>query len=79
MLVQAAPGPLGIVGPMVIALAALASARRLRRAFWVNHRYRFTTWRWGRLIGAMVAMGLILKLATGQRVTERVAHTIAGV
>jgi hypothetical protein len=65
VVVQAAPGPLGIVGPMVAALAAVAGVGRLNRALSVNHRYRFTTWRWGRLIGAMFVMGLTLKLATG--------------
>lgn len=64
MLVQAGPGPLGIVGPMVAALAALAGAGRLRRALWVNHRYRFTTWRWGRITGVVFAIGLVLKFTT---------------
>ena len=65
VMVQAVPGPLGIVGPMVAALAALAGLGRLHRALWVNHRYRFTTLRWGRIAGAMLVIGVVLKVATG--------------
>jgi len=35
--------PVGILGPMVIAVALLISAERAHRAVWVNHRYWFTT------------------------------------
>lgn len=64
MLIQTIPGPLGIVGPVVAALVALAGVGRLHRALWVNHRYRFTTWRWGRVLAAMVLLGYFLKLGT---------------
>ncbi len=53
----------GIVGPMVIALAALCAARRIGRAVRLNHRYFFTTWRWGRLALCLLAVALVLKLA----------------
>jgi hypothetical protein len=33
---------------------------------WVNHRYWFTTWRWGRIAIALMVIGMVLKLATGQ-------------
>lgn len=59
-----APG--GIVGPMVVAIALLVSAGRIHRAVWVNHRYWFTTWRWGRFITALMVIGMVLKLAAGQ-------------
>jgi hypothetical protein len=56
----------GIVGPMVIAVALLISAERAHRAVWVNHRYWFTTWRWGRIVAAMMVIGTVLKVASGQ-------------
>jgi hypothetical protein len=52
----------GIVGPMVVAVALLISAERIHRAVWVNHRYWFTTWRWARFVGALVVIGMVLKL-----------------
>ena len=58
--------PVGIVGPKVIAVALLISAERAHRAVWVNHRYWFTTWRWGRIVGALMVIGMVLKLASGQ-------------
>lgn len=27
-----------------------------------NHRYRFTTWRWGRIVAALLLMGAVMKL-----------------
>jgi hypothetical protein len=58
--------PVGIVGPMVFAFALLFSVERVHRAVWVNHRYWFTTWRWGRIAIALMVIGMVLKLATGQ-------------
>jgi len=57
------PEPVGLVGPFVVALAALLGIGRLHRALWVNHRYWFTTWRWGKVLGAMLLMAVLLKLA----------------
>ena len=36
---------------------------RLYRAIWSNHRYWFTTWRWGRIVAALLLMGEALKFA----------------
>ena len=58
------PASVGIVGSFVVAVAALCLLSRLRLALWVNHRYRFTTWRWGKMVAAMLLMGVFLKLAT---------------
>jgi hypothetical protein len=63
VLVQHAPKPVGIVGPFVTAVALLCAVGRVHRAMWANHRYRFTTWRWGRIAAAMVLMGEVMKLA----------------
>lgn len=55
------PQPAGIVGPTVIALAALSAVGRVHRAAWQNHRYHFTTLRWGRILVGLVLIGLVLK------------------
>ena len=57
-----APKPVGLVGQVVAAVALLCAIGRLHRAVWVNHRYRFTTWRWGRVAAALLLVGLVLKL-----------------
>ena len=56
------PMSMGIVGTLVIAWAALSAAARLHRAVFRNERYRFTTWRWGRVLVGMVLLGLRMKL-----------------
>ena len=58
-----APKPVGLVGPFVAAVALLCALGRLHRALWVNHRYWFTTWRWGRIAAVLLLMGVVLKLA----------------
>lgn len=55
--------PVGIEVPTVVALAVICAGRRLYRALWVNHRYRFTTWRWGGVVIALLLMGVVLTLA----------------
>ena len=55
--------PVGIVGPMVVGIALLISAERIQRALWVNHRYWFTTLRWGRIAASLFVIGMVLKLA----------------
>jgi hypothetical protein len=57
------PQPTGVVGPFVMALAVLFGMGRLHRVVWVNHRYHFTTWRWGKFAAALVVVGLAMKLA----------------
>ncbi len=58
-----APKPVGLIGPFVAAVALLCALERLHRALWVNHRYWFTTWRWGRVAVALLLIGVVLKLA----------------
>ena len=57
-----APEPVGLIGPFVAAVAALCALERLHRALWINHRYWFTTWRWGKTLAAMLLVGAVLKL-----------------
>lgn len=59
---QAASEQLGVVGPLFVAVALLVATRRVYRAIFVNHRYRFTTWRWGRVVGALLIVGGVLKI-----------------
>lgn len=61
LLINHAPAPVGLVGPFVSAVALLCGLGRLYRALWVNHRYRFTTWRWGRIAAAFIVVGLVMK------------------
>jgi hypothetical protein len=58
-----APKPVGVVGPFIAAVALLCALGRLHRALRLNHRYWFTTWRWGRLAVALLLAGLVLNLA----------------
>jgi hypothetical protein len=57
-----APEPVGLVGPFVTAMAVLLGLGRLHRALWVNHRYWFTTWRWGRVAAALLVVGAVLEV-----------------
>jgi hypothetical protein len=63
LLFRQAPQPVGLIGPFVIVLAVLLGLERLHRALWVNHRYWFTTWRWGKAVATIVLIGAILKLS----------------
>ena len=56
----------GLVWPVVIALAVCAALSRLHRAVWMNHRYRFTTWRWGKFAGSLLVIGFVLKLTVAR-------------
>lgn len=57
------PGRLGAIGLVVCAWAAWLGTTRLYRAVFVNHRYRFTTWRYGWVAVAVLMFGALLKLA----------------
>ena len=57
------PAPVGLVGAVGTAFAVLAALSHLHRAVWNNHRYRFTVWRWGRLVLAMALFGWVVKLS----------------
>ena len=54
--------PIGLVGWLVAAVVVWHAAVRSRRAIWLNHRYRFTTWRWGGVIMVLLALGSVLKV-----------------
>ena len=52
----------GVVGPFIIAPAALFSVLRLHRVLWRNERYWFAAWRWRKVFGALLLIGMVLKL-----------------
>ena len=54
--------PMGVFAPLIAGLASLAALRRLHRAVLLNHRYRFTTWRWGKFVMGLVVIGMAMKL-----------------
>lgn len=54
----------GIVGPMIIALAALLGVRRAHRAVLHNHSYHFTTLRCGRAIATLLLLGTVIWMTT---------------
>jgi hypothetical protein len=56
------PVPGGLVQALAMALLVVSAARRLFAALLVNHRYRFTTWRWGRVLMWMLVLGMLMKL-----------------
>jgi hypothetical protein len=62
LLMQHASEPVGLMGPFVTAMAVLLGLGRLRRAIWVNQRYWFTTWRWVKVMAAMLLIGAVLKV-----------------
>lgn len=54
----------GVVGYCALALYAVAALLRANRAVTHNHRYHFTTLRWGRRLAVVVVLGYALKAAT---------------
>lgn len=53
----------GAVGHLLIAVCLVAAFQRGHRALAHNARYHFTTWRWGRVLVMILAIGYALKLA----------------
>jgi hypothetical protein len=53
----------GLIAAFGFAVSVLSCVSRLRRAWWVNHRYRFTTWRWGRVLGTVWLLGVLIEFA----------------
>lgn len=62
-LVMGLPVPTGLAGHCVIAVCAVSALGRAHRAVADNHRYHFSTWRWGRRLLLVLLFGYALKLA----------------
>lgn len=58
------PQPTGIAVPVICAVAVIVALQRVHRAVRCDHRYRFTTWRWGRALATLLVIGWVLKLAS---------------
>lgn len=63
LILMNAPGSRGLFAPFMVSVAALSGLARLHRALWANHRYWFTTWRWGKVVAAMLLMAAVMKVA----------------
>ena len=64
MVAAFASAPTGLICCLDVALAACSALSRCRRAMWVMHRYRLTTWRWGRAISVLLTIGVVLKMTS---------------
>jgi hypothetical protein len=56
------PSPIGLVVPLLGAVAFVCALNRLYRALWINHRYRFTTWRWVQIFAVLLLVAVVLRL-----------------
>jgi peptidoglycan/LPS O-acetylase OafA/YrhL len=50
------------LGMMVVVICVLAALSRLHTAAFENHHYRFTTWRWAKLVGGLMLVGAVMKV-----------------
>lgn len=57
------PVPTGLAGHCVLAVCAVSALGRAHRSVANNHRYHFSTWRWGRRLLLVLLFGYALKLA----------------
>lgn len=60
---SAVPHSAALIRPVVISCGLIVGAQRIRTAVWSNHRYRFSTWRVGRVVALLMLVGLVLKLS----------------
>ena len=60
VLIARLPGRTGLVGAVSIALLFFVACRRAHRAVRLNHRYRFATVRWGRVLLWLMVIGVIM-------------------
>lgn len=52
----------GLVLALAMTFVVVSAVRRLLTALLRNHRYHFTTWRWGRVVAWIAAVWMLLKL-----------------
>jgi hypothetical protein len=51
-----------LTGQVFMAVLVLMALGRARRAWFENEYYRFTTWRWGKPVLVLMAMGWLIRL-----------------
>ena len=66
-----APISTGVVGPTFVGILVLIAMARLQQALWRNERYWFTTWRWGKVMVALLVVGVVLKLSIPAAMADR--------
>ena len=63
VMIRSVPADLGVAGALASAWVVAAAVRRAWVAIRCNHRYQFTTWRWARVLGWLLLIGIVLKVA----------------
>lgn len=53
----------GVAGQLAMAIAAFVGLWRVLKAWTRNERYSFSTWRSGRVVVALILVGVALKIA----------------
>jgi hypothetical protein len=56
------PGAGGLVLALSVALLVVSAVHRLFTALLANHRYHFTTSRWGQVLAWIAAVGVLLRI-----------------
>lgn len=62
-LAVSAPVAAGNIATFIVAVALVAAVFRVSRALFRNERYRFTTYRWGRLLALTFVIAVAAQLA----------------
>ena len=56
----------GVVSAAALAALGLSGVSRVRCALWRNERYRFTTWRWLKLLCVLGWIALCIRITTNE-------------
>ncbi len=67
VLLSQVQGRAGLLAPVACVICGINALARLRTALWENHRYRFATWRVGRVVVVLVLIGAALKVGIAWR------------
>ncbi|HWH81291.1 MAG TPA: hypothetical protein VNU71_03550 [Burkholderiaceae bacterium] len=62
LLLARVPGRTGVLLPTAVAVLALLGMLRLRKAVWLNHRYRFTTRKVTGILVVLMFIGIVVKV-----------------
>ena len=67
VLLSRIPGQAGLGAPVACVICGVNALLRLQTALSQNHRYRFTTWRAGRILLALLLIAAALKVGLAWR------------
>lgn len=59
---QGIPAEAGGLRSLVVMTCIIVAVLRLRRAVFENHRYWFTTWRWGRVAVVLIIASYVVRV-----------------